>query len=132
VAGHSDLRVALQRFSEQRCTFSAITWGGAIKSIIAWKRRISVCSRWSGKLGPGRANLPNEERLAVTKAPASVAESTSAEATSLTEGAASAEAASSAKTADVPRSARRRRCDRRRTGDMRYSRDRHRMRRGSW
>ncbi|MGB6562026.1 MAG: hypothetical protein WBE69_05435, partial [Candidatus Binataceae bacterium] len=30
VAGHSDLRVAPQRFSEQRLRFFAITWGAAI------------------------------------------------------------------------------------------------------
>jgi hypothetical protein len=30
VAGHSDLRVALQRFPDQRLRFFAIAWGGAI------------------------------------------------------------------------------------------------------
>jgi hypothetical protein len=30
VAGHSDLRVALQRFTKQGLRFFAITWGGAI------------------------------------------------------------------------------------------------------
>ena len=49
VAGISDLRVALWRFSEQRLRLFAITWAARSISIIAWKRRISFCSRTLGK-----------------------------------------------------------------------------------